>query len=81
MPEKAPLVMFGNRLRKIRSDRNVSQEALALKADLDRTYISGVERGIRNISLKNIYKLANALEITPVLFFQENLSRDDYDQY
>jgi transcriptional regulator with XRE-family HTH domain len=52
---------FGDRLRKLRKQKELSQEALALACDLDRTYIGGVERGERNISLINIYKIAEAL--------------------
>jgi transcriptional regulator with XRE-family HTH domain len=52
---------FGERLRKLRKQKGLSQEALALSCDLDRTYIGGVERGERNISLINIYKIAEAL--------------------
>jgi transcriptional regulator with XRE-family HTH domain len=43
----------------------LSQEALAERADLDRTYISGIERGIRNVSLINIVELARALNVSP----------------
>lgn len=52
---------FGMRLRKIRKERALSQEQLALACELDRTYIGGIERGERNISLVNIVKIANAL--------------------
>ena len=58
------LQAFGDRVRAIRSDRGISQEHLAELADLDRTYISGVERGIRNISLVNISALAKALKMS-----------------
>lgn len=54
---------FGNKVREIRKQQGVSQEALAGLADLDRTYIGGIERGIRNPSLKNIGKIANALKV------------------
>ena len=56
---------FGNRLRELRHERGLSQEALAHICELDRTYIGGVERGERNISLLNILRIARALEITP----------------
>lgn len=49
--------------------QGVSQEDLAFSAGLDRTYISGIERGTRNVSLKNIGKIARALHITLKEFF------------
>lgn len=61
---------FGLHLKQIRTTRNLSQEKLAHIADLDRTYISGVERGIRNISLINIVRLAEALKVPPSELFQ-----------
>lgn len=56
---------FGHGIRAIRSRRGVSQESLALQCGLDRTYISGIERGIRNPSLTNILKIATALDVPP----------------
>ena len=56
-------VRFGERLRNIRLELGYSQEELSFKAGLHRTYISSVERGKRNISLTNIKKLADALEL------------------
>lgn len=54
---------FGKNINKYRIEKGLSQEELAELADLHRTYISAVERGVRSISLKNIEKLANALDI------------------
>ena len=58
------LLVFGARVKKLRLEKELSQEKFAQICELDRTYISGVERGIRNISLLNIAKLAKALEIS-----------------
>ena len=60
---------FGERLRELRLKQDVSQEKLAEKADLHRTYVSSVERGERNISLENIARLADALGIQIREFF------------
>jgi ribosome-binding protein aMBF1 (putative translation factor) len=57
-------VRFGARLRRERTRRGVSQEKLAEMAGLHRTYVSTVERGLRNISLLNIEKLARALQVS-----------------
>jgi len=67
------LTLFGERVRVLRQTRRLSQEALALAAGLDRTYIGGVERGERNISLLNIQKIAQALGVSPadLLKFEE----------
>jgi transcriptional regulator with XRE-family HTH domain len=63
--EKVILKLFGERVRVLRQTRGISQEALALAAGLDRTYVGGVERGERNISLINIHKIAQALDVSP----------------
>ncbi len=62
---------FGQTIRDIRNRRGVSQESLALQCGLDRTYISGIERGTRNPSLTNILKIAAALEVRPAELFAE----------
>ncbi|MDT8310010.1 MAG: helix-turn-helix transcriptional regulator [Methylophaga sp.] len=54
---------FGKHLRSLRLAKGLSQEKLGLLADLDRTYISGVERGQRNISLINLGRIAHALNL------------------
>jgi transcriptional regulator with XRE-family HTH domain len=54
---------FGANLRKHRIARGLSQEAFAQECGLDRTYISGIERGKRNVSLRNIEQIAKALGI------------------
>lgn len=60
-----PQALFGERLRQLRREKGLSQEALAFEAGLDRTYVSSCERGLRNISLANIWRLAAALRVPP----------------
>ncbi|MBW6482427.1 MAG: helix-turn-helix transcriptional regulator [Vicingaceae bacterium] len=57
------LNLFGENVRKYRHLLNISQEELAHKADLHRTYIGMIERAEKNITLANIEKIANALEV------------------
>lgn len=57
--------IFGLALQKHRRQLGLSQEKLALFCNLDRTYISLLERGLRNPSLKTIFILAEALEVSP----------------
>lgn len=59
------LYVFGKNLQRLRDEKGFSQEDLAGLAELDRTYISGIENGKRNIGLINLFKLAKALEIEP----------------
>ena len=63
MDEPQLLKDFGERVRAARLDLHLSQEALAFNCELDRTYISGIERGKRNVSLINIHKIAVALQV------------------
>ena len=58
------LILFGEKVREIRKEKGLSQEDLAFKADLHRTYIGMIERAEKNITLINIQKIANALEIS-----------------
>lgn len=54
---------FGDALRELRAERNLSQETVALDAGLNRGYYSGIERGVRNVALANIIKIADALDV------------------
>lgn len=63
-------LQFGKRLRAIRTAQGFSQEQLALASGLDRSYIGGVERGQRNISVVNICTLARTLSVSPKDFFE-----------
>ncbi|WP_072328309.1 MULTISPECIES: helix-turn-helix domain-containing protein [unclassified Paenibacillus] len=60
---------FGLRLKELRLRSNMSQDMLAARSGLDRTYIGSVERGVRNISLKNIELLCNTLDVDISYFF------------
>jgi len=62
---------IGFRIRDLRKKVGLSQEKLALKADMDRTYIASVESGKRNVSIVNIYKISTALNISLKEFFSE----------
>lgn len=55
---------FGQRIRLLRTEKGLSQEKFALSIDMDRTYYASVESGKRNISLNNIEKIANGLNIS-----------------
>jgi transcriptional regulator with XRE-family HTH domain len=57
------LIQFGEKVRDTRKERGLSQEELAFKADLHRTYIGMIERAEKNITLLNIQKIAIALEV------------------
>lgn len=61
---------FGKRVRELRLQLKLSQEKFALKINMDRTYLAGVESGKRNISLENIKKIADGFEITLEKLFQ-----------
>ena len=63
MREEAILSQFGEQIKIVRNERKISQEKLAELSKLDRTYISSVERGQRNIGILNIIKIANALNV------------------
>ncbi|HVV02007.1 MAG TPA: response regulator [Verrucomicrobiae bacterium] len=66
---------FGTAIRSRRKDLGLSQEELAGRAGLHRTYVADIERGARNLSLANIEKLATALELSiPILFSQDALA-------
>lgn len=67
MPRLAlnPQVVFGARVRDRRTELGLSQEALAERCELHRTYVGSVERGERNIALLNILRLADGLEVDP----------------
>ena len=63
----------GQKIRELRKEKDLTQEGLSLITDLDRTYLASVEVGDRNISIKNLEKIASALDISLSDFF------GDYD--
>lgn len=65
------LSAFGETVRALRQIRSLSQEELAAMADLDRTYLGGVERGERNVSLRNIVRIASALGVQPAALLKD----------
>ncbi len=69
---KDKLENFGQNVKFLRVRLKLSQDELAVKADLHRTYIGAVERGERNICLTNIFKIADALAVSPKELFNEN---------
>lgn len=64
------LVDFGNRVREIRKEKGLSQEALASLADIDRSYMRHIERGEKNITLTKIYQISEALNVDLIVLFQ-----------
>lgn len=68
---------FGLRVKELRLEKGLSQEKLANLAGVDRTYMTQVENGSRNLSIQNIKKICNALEITLGQFFDNDKFIDD----
>ena len=60
-----PKEVIGQNIRRIRTQAGLSQEELAYRAKLHRTYISSIERGERNVSVENIFAIAEALKVRP----------------
>jgi len=62
-------IRFGRAIRRVRQEQNINQEEAAERCGLHRTYYSGIERGVRNVSLVNIEKIAKGLRTSlPELF-------------
>ena len=68
---KKNLYLIGQTIRKHRRNLNLSQEELAFKANLDRTYISKLEQGQMNTTIKSLTKIANALETNIFILIKE----------
>ena len=66
----------GKRIKYLRKQMGISQEKLALKAGIDRTYLAGIENAKRNATLVSIEKIVNALDISLTDFFNYELDVD-----
>lgn len=64
------LEQIGSRVRELRKAQDLSQEKFALKAEIDRTYLAGIEKGKRNPSIKSLEKIINTLGVTFHQFFE-----------
>jgi len=73
----SPLKRIGNRVRAERLRLGISQEELAERAGIHRTYLGGVERGERNIGLVNLINIARALRVFPAVLFKDLESNRD----
>jgi len=69
MVNNDPRVLFGKYVMQLRKNRGLSQEKLALKGEMARSFISELENGIRNPTLTNICKLADALDVKKAELF------------
>jgi len=69
---------FGKVIKNLRIEKKISQEKLALDSNIDRTYISDIEKGERNVSLDIIWRLANTLQISLSDLFKKI---EDYGEF
>lgn len=65
------LKAFGQAVREARERTGISQEELGFESELDRTYISGIERGVRNPTVRSIARLCRALKVLPSSVIQQ----------
>lgn len=72
--ELARRLAFGVTLRQLRKDAGLSQENLGRAAGLERAYVGHLENGRRNLSLHMMWQLADALHVTPEVFFRDSAS-------
>ena len=57
------MIAFGRRVREVRKSKGISQERLAEMAGIDRSYMGNIERGEKNVTLKKVYEICDALDI------------------
>jgi transcriptional regulator with XRE-family HTH domain len=65
VPRDPYLKVLGNRIRELREKRGLSQEAFADEAGIDRSYVSGIERGVRNVGVLQLVKIAVTFDVPP----------------
>lgn len=70
---EAGIRAFGQRLRQLRKEKGLSQEALAFAADIELSQISRMERGIINTSISQVFQIAQALGVSPAALFEFHL--------
>ena len=75
------LKLFGSNLKTLRLEKGLSQEKLAELSELHRTYISSIELGKRNVSLKNIEAISKALDVPIEKFFVDIQTRNNHEVY
>lgn len=63
MVAEQKVIDFGRRIREVRKSKGLSQEKLAELAGIDRSYVGNIERGEKNVTLKKIYEICDALEV------------------
>lgn len=63
MTKDKRIIAFGKRVREIRKQKGISQEKLAELSNIDRSYMGNIERGEKNVTLKKVYEICDALEI------------------
>lgn len=76
-PDGRLLEIFAANVRLVRGIKGLSQEGLADLSDLDRTYISGIERKLRNVSIRNIQRIADALQVDARILLDPDLASGD----
>ncbi|MGP5179292.1 helix-turn-helix domain-containing protein [Psychrobacter aquimaris] len=63
MTKDERIIAFGKRVREVRKAKGISQEKLAELANIDRSYMGNIERGEKNVTLKKVYEICDALEV------------------
>ena len=69
------IIAFGNRLRKLRLEKGLSQQELAFAADVELSQISRIERGVINTSISQVFNIADAMEMHPSKLFDFEIKK------